>query len=837
MNFFFFKSLNYFYLITIALLTFVSFFFFPKKNQTKLNFTLSYCETIADDPYNPDIKTKGINFLKLNAKKVIDSCKKDIKKYPKNEILKYNLLRGYKKNAFDKKKPRIHSKEIVSLIKTLTASNNDYYKFQYATLLNSSFYIEPNINKSFSILNELRNKNKDFDNLNYQLGMVYQALYIGENDFDLDSFNFFVNCIKTKESFKNRCKTELANYYKWGSKNIEYDGTKAVYNLTESQDDYMAKIWLASHYFFNKEYGSIKTGKKLLKESVNYLTQEKNIKYSEYDPYEIPRELSWSLSLLSSQYLKEKDFKKAKKYGEKALNILEESDVVNSGVHQGENFEYEYVYINDLLFPSLYFIYDREESGFQDKKKADYIFKKIKKKSDEEGFLYIRSLYADKKLGINYEKSFELVKKYEAAFRDDEYIHPRVLHSLGSHYFYGQGVKASKEKALDIFLQSAQSYNDTFSMNSLGMMYFSGEGVPVDLQKSYKWINKAVENNPYNDFALVELSKFYLEGIVVKKSVQKGIQLLDNASLVGNHDASKQLADIYENGFIVQRNLQKAQEYLERITLSGEAYSTASQIYNSKVLAQDKLNKILEEKQQIKIANKSKKYALLIGNNNYKFFPKLKSPINDINKIGKTLFNKFGYDVIYIKNGTNKKINQELNKLKDKVSYDDSVLIYYAGHGKFDEEIDVGYWIPVDGEIDIDTDWITNYKITKKLKAFKSRKIAVIADSCYSGTLFRGVTINEKDFNKKNINTRVAMTSGGLEPVLDSIGDENSLFANLINESLNKGKNKIFLSKIFSEIQLEFNKLIKKGVLDQVPQYAPLIKSGHKGGDYIFEKK
>ncbi len=65
MNFFFFKSLNYFYLITIALLTFVSFFFFPKKNQTKLNFTLSYCETIADDPYNPDIKTKGINFLKL----------------------------------------------------------------------------------------------------------------------------------------------------------------------------------------------------------------------------------------------------------------------------------------------------------------------------------------------------------------------------------------------------------------------------------------------------------------------------------------------------------------------------------------------------------------------------------------------------------------------------------------------------------------------------------------------------------------------------------------------------------------------------------------------------
>ena len=131
MNSFFLKSLNYFYLIIIVLLTFGGFLIFPKKNQTKISFTLSDCEKIADDPYNPDKKTKGINFLKLNAKKVIDSCKKDIKKYPKNEILKYNLLRGYKKNAFDKKKPRIHSQEIISLIKRLTTSSNDYYNFQY----------------------------------------------------------------------------------------------------------------------------------------------------------------------------------------------------------------------------------------------------------------------------------------------------------------------------------------------------------------------------------------------------------------------------------------------------------------------------------------------------------------------------------------------------------------------------------------------------------------------------------------------------------------------------------------------------------------------------------
>ena len=87
------------------------------------------------------------------------------------------------------------------------------------------------------------------------------------------------------------------------------------------------------------------------------------------------QELSWSLSLLSSQYLKEKDFKKAKKYGEKALNILEESDVVNSGV-KDEIFEYDYVYINDLLFLRYILFMIERNLVFRIKKKPIIFLKK-----------------------------------------------------------------------------------------------------------------------------------------------------------------------------------------------------------------------------------------------------------------------------------------------------------------------------------------------------------------------------------------------------------------------------------------------------------------------------
>ena len=55
-----------------------------------------------------------------------------------------------------------------------------------------------------------------------------------------------------------------------------------------------------------------------------------------------------------------------------------------------------------------------------------------------------------------------------------------------------------------------------------------------------------------------------------------------------------------------------------------------------------------------------------------------------------------------------------------------------------------------------------------------ARHVMVVADSCYSGTLTRGIKIKSRDRDAERMadlakkRARVVLTSGGLEPVSDS---------------------------------------------------------------------
>jgi hypothetical protein len=67
-----------------------------------------------------------------------------------------------------------------------------------------------------------------------------------------------------------------------------------------------------------------------------------------------------------------------------------------------------------------------------------------------------------------------------------------------------------------------------------------------------------------------------------------------------------------------------------------------------------------------------------------------------------------------------------------------------------------------------------------------ARNVLVVADSCYAGTLMRGIEVvepqrhNERDAYVARLvekRSRTVLTSGGLEPVLDSGGGLHSVFA------------------------------------------------------------
>ena len=88
--------------------------------------------------------------------------------------------------------------------------------------------------------------------------------------------------------------------------------------------------------------------------------------------------------------------------------------------------------------------------------------------------------------------------------------------------------------------------------------------------------------------------------------------------------------------------------------------------------------------------------------------------------------------------------------------------------------------MPVNAELDNDINWIDNF-IKEKIKSLKSKNILVIG-LCFSGTLTRG--INKTNFAISNIKekyldtpSKIVITSGSLEPVIDGGGGENSVFA------------------------------------------------------------
>jgi ankyrin repeat protein len=226
--------------------------------------------------------------------------------------------------------------------------------------------------------------------------------------------------------------------------------------------------------------------------------------------------------------------------------------------------------------------------------------------------------------------------------------------------------------------------------------------------------------------------------------------------------------------------------------------------------------------------------ALIIGNNNYQYLPPLKTAQNDAKKVADTLKEKYGFKVKLLLDANRSDILLALNNLRWNLTKRDNLLIYYAGHGWLDKEADEGYWLPVNAQKDNTLAWISNSSITASLRALKAKHVLIVADSCFSGKLARGVHIVNKTpgylsrLSRKR--ARCVISSGGLEPVIDSGGrGEHSVFASALLDILKENKG------ILDGAQL-FNKLRRPVMLnsDQTPECSDIRKAGHEGGEFLF---
>jgi hypothetical protein len=238
-------------------------------------------------------------------------------------------------------------------------------------------------------------------------------------------------------------------------------------------------------------------------------------------------------------------------------------------------------------------------------------------------------------------------------------------------------------------------------------------------------------------------------------------------------------------------------------------------------------------------------YALVIGISGYQQLPQLQTPINDAKDIASILQNQYGFTTELLSDATRDQIIGQLDHYRRTLGENDELLVYYAGHGYYDKDINQAYWAPVDAGKDSYARWIIATEITGTAKAVPARHVLIISDSCYSGMLTRdaGVTPESSSEDRRvylekmsERKSRHVMSSGGDEPVQDSDAPggvaNHSVFANVLLQNLADSQWDTFTAEeLFSEIKEQVG-----GRSQQVPEYSPIRDSSHDGGDFVFHR-
>ncbi|MBU1100994.1 MAG: caspase family protein [Bacteroidetes bacterium] len=242
-----------------------------------------------------------------------------------------------------------------------------------------------------------------------------------------------------------------------------------------------------------------------------------------------------------------------------------------------------------------------------------------------------------------------------------------------------------------------------------------------------------------------------------------------------------------------------------------------------------------------------KYYALIIGINKYEgFWRPLGNAVNDASEVAKVLQENYKIDKIYTlfdEDATEDGITQMLYNISDEMSAEDNLFIYYAGHGYLDPITNRGYWVPAGSKINLISRYISNSDLRDIIAGLKSKHILLVTDACFAGDIFRGLTTTsiKKDPNDMNKyyrqvyskTSRIAMTSGGVEPVQDAGKDGHSIFTYYLIKSLKENNNKYMdVEQLYNEF-----KVAVTNNSNQSPRLDRIKNTNDEGGQFIFIKK
>ncbi len=238
------------------------------------------------------------------------------------------------------------------------------------------------------------------------------------------------------------------------------------------------------------------------------------------------------------------------------------------------------------------------------------------------------------------------------------------------------------------------------------------------------------------------------------------------------------------------------------------------------------------------IQKMGKNYLFAVGINDYVHCPKLKNAVKDVQDFIQLLTTKYQFETDNITTlldaeANSRNIQRAFRQLAEKVNAEDNLIIYFSGHGEFDRVFQQGYWIPVDAERGAFDTYLPNSTIRDVLNAIPSHHTFLIADSCFSGTLFSGRDAN-RDISQRleRDASRWGLTAGRNEIVDDGKPGTNSPFATKLLDLLEKNDKALGVAELCAKMME-----IVSANADQTPRGEPLKVRGHEGGQFYFHLK
>lgn len=238
-------------------------------------------------------------------------------------------------------------------------------------------------------------------------------------------------------------------------------------------------------------------------------------------------------------------------------------------------------------------------------------------------------------------------------------------------------------------------------------------------------------------------------------------------------------------------------------------------------------------------SNDGNYHALIIGVSEYEDDSILDlegKPTKDAQTLANILTTKYAFDkgnVTVLKNPTENDINKEFFRLRKEITENDNLLVFYAGHGEFDKENNIGFWLPADTQLKYNNNIIENSRLVGYFKSIKSKHTLLISDACFSGSIFDSSRSIKRDTDlaiqkKYSRTSRRAMTSGAKKTV-----PNQSVFFQYLIKRLKEFDGKYLpAKKLFDSFE---DAVINN--TDNIPQYGPIKRTGDEGGDFIFIKR